>query len=75
MLCVNLNSRIINPAPVTADRGGTVDLYWQGFNNFCAGQTLAQQATFNESNGWWWGLHCEAEANTPQKQDPNHAKI
>lgn len=41
-------------------------LYWQGFNAYCDGQTLEQQATREERNGWFWALNrqseCEAQA-------------
>lgn len=53
------------PTFVVADRGGTVDLYWQGFNAWCAGQTLEEQATREERNGWFWALTCQAQCEAP----------
>lgn len=55
MIAVNLNSVIVNEVKPT-------DAYWTGFANFCDGQTLEEQPTWNHRNGWMWALSRQAEA-------------
>lgn len=37
------------------------DAYWQGFANFAAGQTEAEQPTWQHRNGWLWAQERELQ--------------